>query len=214
MIFVSSCRPFDKDPTGEYSRNQLAAKASWERYAKSIVYFNDPQKQLKSPKTWFIDSEPYPKILDLLEFCIVQKEWCAILNADIVIGPKFPNVEARLNQRGATCAASWRYNFDPALGIDSGVHNDNGLDFFAATPEVWRIAYEICQEELRLGSGYWDGWMLSTFVTFANSGFWDISPSKVIYHPNHQGRIHGPHFDVTKIRIYSWPVMPSAKMAV
>ena len=208
MIFVSSCRTFEKDPTGTYSRNQLAAKASWERCASQIVYFNDWQPQLRSNKTWFIDSEPYPRILDILEFCCFQNDWCAILNADIVLGNNFPLVEAKLKSKHATCASSWRYNFDPERGISTGVHNDNGIDFFAATPEVWRIAYDLCPEELRLGSGYWDGWMLSVFGTFAPIGFYNITPAKVIYHPNHGNRVHGPNFDTTKIKIHQWPVMP------
>lgn len=198
----------------EYDSNQLRAKESWNRYAQSIVYFNDPQPQLASPKTWFIDSEPYPRIKDILEFCIEQDDWCAILNADIVLGPKFPAVEAKLKAKNATCASSWRFNFDPARGIESGVHNDNGIDFFAATPEVWGMAYELCQEELRLGSGYWDGWMLSVFGTFSPLGFYNITPSKVIYHPNHGNRVHGPHFDITKIKIHQWPVMPTSSGAV
>jgi hypothetical protein len=207
MIFVSSARPMGNDP--QYDRNQLAAKASWDKCASKIVYFNDIQPQLRSPKTWFVDAEPYPRILDILEFCMSQEEWCAILNADIVVGPNFPVVEAKLRSKNAMCASSWRYNFDPAIGISSGVHNDNGIDFFAATPEVWGRAYELCQEELRLGSGYWDGWMLSVFGTFFMLGFWNLTPARVIFHPNHSGRIHGPHFDITRIKIYQWPVMPS-----
>lgn len=210
MLFVTSCRPMGNNP--EYDRNQLAAKASWERYASACVYFNERQPQLASAKTWFVDAEPYPRIMDLCEFCASQSEWCAILNADIVIGPNFPSVEAKLKARKATCASSWRYNFDPAIGISSGAHNDNGIDFFAATPEVWAIAYDLCQEQLRLGSGYWDGWMLSVFGTFAPLGFYNLTPARVIYHPcdaAHGPRIHGPHFDITKIKIHQWPVMPA-----
>lgn len=212
MIFVSSARPFNQDPSGEYTRNQLAAKHSWDSVASAIVYFNDYEPKLANNKTWFINSEPYPRILDLCEFCACQNEWCAILNADIVIGSNFPSVEAKLKARKATCASSWRYNFDPAIGIQSGVKNDNGIDFFAATPEVWRIAYDLCQEQLRLGSGYWDGWMLSVFGTFAAAGFWNLTASRVIFHPNHNGRVHGPHFDITKIKIFQWPVMPYAEI--
>lgn len=150
--------------------------------------------------------------MDLCEYCAYQEGWSAILNADIVIGPRWPHVEATLEAKKAKCASSWRFNFDPDKGIASGVHNDNGIDFFAAVPEVWAHAYNICQEELRLGSGYWDGWMLSVFGTFFASGFWNLTPSKVINHPIHSGRIHGPNFDITKIKIYQWPVMPWASI--
>lgn len=212
MIFISSVRQFDKDPSGEYQRNQLAAKASWERVATRIFYFNAREPALDSPKTVWIPADEYPRILDLCELAAQQNEWCAILNGDIVIGPGFPLVEAKLKARHATCASSWRYNFDPAVGIQGGVHDDNGLDFFAAVPAVWQKAYEMCDDRLHVSSTGWDCWCLSLFCTFFQQGFWDVTPSRVIFHPRHLGRIHGPRVELDLVQTYSWPQMASAKI--
>lgn len=210
MIAVSSFRAFDKDPTGEYRTNQLFANQSWQRNFTKIVYFNAFEPELNSAKTIFIPSPEYPQILSLIEFCAMQNEWCAILNADIVLGAGFPLVEAKLKARKATCASSWRYNFDPAIGISSGVHDDNGLDFFAAVPSVWQQAYELCDDRLVIGSTFWDCWMLSLFSTFHLSNFWNLTKSRVIFHPRHGSRIHGPRFVHDSVQIYGWPVMTPA----
>jgi len=212
MIAVSSFRPFDCDETGEYQINQVAAFRTWQRVFSKIVYFNAFEPQLDSPKTIFIPSERYPRILDLVEMCASQTEWCCILNSDIVIGPGFPLVEAKLKARHATCASSWRYNFDPAVGIHSGVHDDNGLDFFAAVPMVWSHVYEMIDERLCISAGGWDQFMLSHFCTFFQTSFWDITPTKVILHPRHSGRVHGPRVLMDTVQTYNWPTMTSAKI--
>lgn len=217
MILVTSARPFDQDPTGEYTRNQLAAKCSWERVADAIVYFNDFEPRLASPKTRFIPSEQFPRIMDMAEVCAMQPGWTAIVNSDIVLGPKFPIVEHKLKHKQATCAASWRYEFDPARGIESAASDrlphDNGVDFFAATQPVWKKIYEAVDERLRIGCIFWDTWLMSFFATFEMSHYWDISPARVIFHPRHDGRKYGPGpEDHNQIKIYSWPVFPDAKI--
>lgn len=215
MILVSSFRAFADDPDGSYRTNQLAAFRSWQKVATKIVFFNGFEPELDSPKTIFIPSERYPQILQLVEFCAAQTEWCALLNADIVLGAHFPLVEAKLKARHAQCASSWRYNFDPAVGIQSGVHDDNGLDFFAAVPSVWQKAYEMCDERLTISSGGWDQWCLSLFCTFFQQGFWNVTPSRVIFHPNaaaHGPRIHGPRAEIDTIQTYGWPQMASASI--
>lgn len=212
MIAVSSFRAFDKDPTGEYRANQLFANQSWQRNFTKIVYFNSFEPELNSSKTIFIPSPEYPQILSLIEFCAMQNEWCAILNADIVLGAGFPLVEAKLKARKATCASSWRYNFDPAIGISSGVHDDNGLDFFAGIPSVWQNAYELCDERLYVSSTGWDVWLLSLFCTFHQQGFWNITNSHIVYHPRHLGRVHGPRVELDLVQTYSWPTMATAHL--
>lgn len=201
----------------EYDRNQIVAKASWESVSDAIVYFNDPQPALASPKTRFVSSEPFPRILDLASFCAGQPGWSAIVNADIVIGPKFPIVLQKLKNKGAHCAAGWRYEFDPARGIESAaqerVPHDNGVDFFLAVQETWEKVALAVDERLRLGAVFWDTWMMSFFGTFEISHYWDISPSRVIFHPRHDGRKYGPGpQDHNKIKIWSWPTFPDAKI--
>lgn len=216
MIFISSIRPFaDDDAGGAYQRNQLAAKESWERVATKIVYFNNYEPALDSPKTAFIPCERYVRLMDLIELAARQNEWCAILNGDIVIGPGFPMVEAKLRARKAKCASSWRYNFDPATGLSSGVHEDNGIDFFAAVPEVWQKGYELVDDRLYIGSTGWDCWALSLFCTFFQTHFWNLTNSRVIFHPNaaaHGARIHGPRVELDLVQTYGWPTMSSAHL--
>jgi len=210
VIVISSFRPFDLDETGEYRRNQLAAFKSWQAVATKIFYFNNPEPLLDSPKTVFIPSERYVRLLDLIELAAMQEDWCAIVNADIIIGRNFPIVEAKLKARGAQCATSWRYNFDPDKGTNSGVHNDNGLDFFAGIPKVWQKGYELVDDRLYIGSTGWDSWALSLFCTFFQQTFFNITPTKVIFHPNHGGRIHGPRVELDLVQTYGWPTMTSA----
>ena len=215
MIFISSCRPFDLDDTGVYQRTQLVAKESWDKVASKIVYFNNFEPELDSPKTAFIPSDRYVRLMDLIELAARQNEWCAILNGDIVIGPGFQMVEAKLRARKAQCASSWRFNYDPDIGLSSGVHNDNGLDFFAAVPEVWQKAYELVDERLYIASGGWDQWALSLFCTFFQPHFWNITNSRVIFHPQdsaHGPRTHGPRVMMDTVQTYGWPTMSSAHL--
>lgn len=218
MIFVSSARPFDQDPTGEYARNQLMAKASWENVASAIVYFNDPQPQLASPKTRFIPAEPYPHLIDMIDLCADQgDEWVCILNADIVTTPQLLGAEQRLKKQHAVAASSWRWEFDPAVGINPCQHVDNGLDFFAAIPRAWMKVYDTMHrtpqgehdaaKHLRLGAPSWDTWALATFFhLFSHMGFYNITGTKSIRHPRHEGRRHAD--GVPPVHLPCWPVMP------
>lgn len=210
MIFVSSCRPLVKCDAA-YAKNQIDAWKSWQRVAQAVTYFNHPQPELASPITRFIPSEPFPRLIDLVELCADQDDWCAILNADIIITPRFLTVEAALKGRKAWCASSWRHEFDPARGIEPRERVDNGLDFFAARPEFWAKVYNDVPTTLRIGAQRWDTWMLSYFSVYGLSGFWDITPSRCVAHPKHGGREYGdggpePHFP-------GWPTMSSCTIA-
>lgn len=209
MIAVSSIRPFEGNP--EYARNQWLAWESWQSAFASIVYFSSPEPALRSPKTLFVDWEPFPRIIDLAEFLASQSDWGCIINADIVVAKSFRLIEKRLKIKQGSAAASWRYEFDPARGLDSArrVENDNGLDFFAAVPEVWRKVYENVDPDLRLGAQFWDTWTLSFFNLVAAHGFYDLTPHKLIFHPKHEGRKYGPGMDHRKVSILHWPTMPS-----
>lgn len=207
MVFVSSARPIGDDP--EYDRNQLAAKASWEFAADAIVYFNDVQPQLASPKTRFIPSQPYPFISDMVDLCADQDgEWVALLNADIIVMPAMKKVLQKLNAKGAYAASSWRWNFTPSEGLERCAHEDNGLDFFLAKAGAWQMIFE--QEApkfLKFGAPQWDSWMLGAFFKLFSSGFYNITDTRVIRHPRHGGRKHGT--GVPGVHFIGWPVMPS-----
>jgi len=149
----------------------------------------------------------------MAEICAAQPGWSAIVNADIYLGDKFPIVEQKLKNKNATCAASWRWEFDPARGVESAaserIPHDNGVDFFAAVQSTWRKIADIADERLRHGSAFFDTWLLSFFATFESTGYWDISPARVIFHPKHEGRKWGPGpQDHNLIKIWQWPVLP------
>jgi hypothetical protein len=212
VIAVSSCRPFT-DPNSEYGRNQIAAHKSWENAFDLIVYFNEPVEHLDGPTTLFLPHENFPRIVELAEFCSTQSDWCALLNADIVVGDRFRLVERKLKRsRNASAAVSWRYEFDPQLGMESARVVDNGLDFFAATPAVWRQASLLLHPRVRLGAQSWDTQALSFFSTYAIAGFYDLTPARVIFHPKHGGRSYGPCVPPDQIRVWAAPVMPIASI--
>lgn len=189
----------------EYDRNQLAAWKSWHEVAEAIIYFNDPQPQLQSSITRFVPAEPYPRILHMAELAMNQPGWCALINSDIVLSPYFKIVEQKLYAKKALAASSWRHEFDPAIGIEPRSRVDNGLDFFAANPWVWANVYNDIDERMRLGSQRWDSWMLGYFSIKAAVGFYDITPSRCVAHPKHEGRILGP--DAGEVHFHAWPVM-------
>jgi hypothetical protein len=211
VIFVSSAR-VTSDPSDEYFKNQSLATKSWRMVASAIVYFGPSQEYLESPITRFLPSEPFPKILDLVEFCAEQSDWSAILNSDIVLTSRLLTLEKSLKARKASCASSWRHQFDPAVGIDPCERVDNGLDFFAASPEFWKVVYQDCPETLRLGAQRWDSWMLAYFGMKGIAGFYDLTPSKCVRHPLHFGRIYGdagPDVDF----MGGWPTMSGAALS-
>lgn len=190
----------------EFDRNQLFAKASWEKVASAIVYFNEPQSALSSPKTRFIPSEPYPFLRDIVDLCADQEDWCAIINADIWIHPAFARVEQKLKSKRAVAASSWRFEFDPEKGVEPCERIDNGMDFFAATPAAWGVIYE--QEApnfLKLGCPTWDSWLQGAFFAKFSHGLYDISDTRCVRHPKHGGRKHGA--GVPPVHFLAWPVM-------
>lgn len=212
MTAVSSFRPFDQDPSGEFTRNQLAAFQSWDKAFERIFFLNGFEPALDSHKTVFIPAEAYPPIIQLIEVAATQPGWSALINADIVISPHLPIVEAKLKARKATCAASWRWTFDPAAGIKDAKVTDFGGDFFAAKQEVWARAYEMVDSRLRIGAQTWDAYMLSFFATFCTQGFYDITPSRTVFHPIHFSRRLGPCVNPNEIMTYGFATMPASRI--
>ncbi len=205
MIFVTSARPMGDDP--EYDANQLAAKASWELVARAIVYFNDFQPALASPKTRFLPSQPYPCIRDMVDFCADQEgEWCALINSDIIVTPAIKRVLQKLSEKKGFAASSWRWNFTPSEGIEKCAHEDNGLDFFLARAGAWELIFQQdAPKFLKFGAPQWDSWMLGAFFKLFTQGFYDITATRVIRHPRHGGRKHGT--GVPPVHFLAWPVM-------
>ncbi len=206
MIAVSSLRNFS-DPTTDYASNQISAHKSWCDVFSAVVYFNKPQRQMRNHLTRFIPAEEFPPLRQLTELCACQQEWCAIINADIIVLPHFRHVEEQLHVRLAACASSWRHEFDPKVGYQPNERVDNGLDFFAAPPQFWARVYADVPEELRLGAIQWDSWMLAYFVKYGRRNFQNITTTQTILHPRHGDRAYGPA--PPPVHFHGWPSMPT-----
>lgn len=206
MIAISSLRPITHEPT-EHNANQGAAWASWQQVFSAIFYFNPNEASLASDKTRFLHWEPFPRILDLARVAYGCDDWCVLLNADIIVPVHFSLAEEALKKNGAICASSWRFEFDPNIGIHPSRVTDNGLDFFAATPEMWGRVASACPKQLRIGTQWFDTWLLAFFSTVGGDRFYDLTPSRVVLHPKHGGRQYGPGFNHRDIQVVGRPIM-------
>ena len=187
MIIVSSFRPFD-ECSNDVWLNQEAANRSWERLFERIFYFNRSDSRMKSAKTAFLPTTGKPAIKKMAAFCGGLNDWSALVNADIVIPQNFRRVESALRSRAAGCAISRRYTL-PAEGDTSSARlTDLGLDFFAATPAIWRAAAEKIPPEFCLGRITWDNWMVNFFMAEFGPYCYDLTPSRVVFHPMHEDR--------------------------
>jgi hypothetical protein len=189
VIAVSSFRPF-ADCAKEIRANQLAAKASWDKVFDRIIYFGDPEPELASPGTEFIQvsNEGAPSIKSIAEVCGRQEGWSCIINADIVVGRHLRRVEKQLNEIGAECTVSRRYRIPPDRNLSRAKLVDGGLDFFGAQSHVWkRVAGEILPE-FRIGKVVWDTWMMNFFSRNYKQSCYDLTPSKIFFHPDHRNR--------------------------
>jgi hypothetical protein len=189
VILVSSFRP-QADCPKKIWENQEAANRSWTRIAERIFYFNKGDPRMKSAKTAFIPTEVKPPIKKMAAFCPGLNSWSAIVNADIIIPQNFRRVEDAMNDpdRAVGCVVSRRYTL-PKDGDTSGARlADLGLDFFAATPTVWKAVAEKMPPEFLMGRIVWDNWIVNFFMAEFGNFCYDITPARVIFHPMHEDR--------------------------
>lgn len=187
MIIVTSHRPY-KDCTWEIRRNQLRARESWEGQASGIIYFGPEEIAFAGKNVLFIErEEQFPQIEHLMKLAGTLAEPVAIVNADIVLGQGVAEIEKELMQRGALCAMSRRFEFE-GEDVESGRMIDNGLDFFWATPSVWKLAAKLVPKNYRIGHCLWDTWTLGFMCTHYYAWLWDITECRVVFHPKHQWR--------------------------
>lgn len=189
MMAVSSHRPL-KD-SFEVARNQLRARDSWLSVFERITYLGPRQESLSAAGVRFVPSSPFPYIRQLVSICALQEGWSAIINADIVVSPKLPVVEMALSKRRATTAISLRHEFRNE-NIDAAIVTDAGLDFFAAIQPVWQRCAKEFPDWLRIGSPGWDPVMLCFFMSNYVQSCYDLTPSRLIFHPLHGDRKHQP----------------------
>lgn len=215
MIAISTARVTD-DPSDEYFRNQSFAFQSWLKVFDAVIFLGPYQRHLDSPITRFFPADNFPKVYETVNICADQNEWTCIINSDIWVAPNFKRIEQKLAQKKAVAASSWRWTFDPAVGVEPCAHSDYGIDFFAAQPGAWEMVYREMQnsaqgdldspKHLRLGAPSWDQYMLGVFfMLFSTKGFFDLTATRVIRHPKHGGRKNGTGVPV--VHMPHWPVM-------
>jgi hypothetical protein len=184
VIAISSYKPFAK--SADIARNQLRAKESWEKTFDGIIYFGEPEPELKSPKTQFIPCEPFPPIWLLVLAASQAADHACLINADIVVTPSLRQVWPMPRMSACT---SGRYEFDPFTCDYAGAKvKDMGVDFFMASPVVWRACWRAIPKHLRIGHCSWDSWMLSFLNGYCGNRFCDITIYRCIFHPRHEER--------------------------
>lgn len=184
VVVVSSHRPL-KLCSPEILRNQLKARESWEHNFDRIIYLGPHETALDGDKVTFIPWENFPRILHLVQACAEQGSWSAIVNADIIV-KYIPLIQRKLSQAFAVAAISRRYEFEYGSKTASVV--DNGLDFFAALPSVWKLIAEKIPLQYRIGHCLFDTWLLGFMSMHYGPWFWDITPCQAIFHPKHGDR--------------------------
>ena len=193
MIAVSSFRPLSEcSPT--ILKNQLRAAESWKSAFEKIIYLNSPCSTMGGSGVSFVESEPFPRIQAMAAICAEQDNWCAIVNADIVVDCKLRQIERKLHEAGAVAAVSRRYTFENER-YDLAQVDDFGLDFFAAIPGVWGQIAKGFPPTFRMGHIFWDTLCLGAFGYLCERRTWDITPCRAIFHPKHEDR-HRPCVDI------------------
>lgn len=182
MVAISSFKPFAKSPL--ITANQMAAYGSW-LCAFDQIYYVGPEAEslLAGPQTHFVMGEEFPPIASLVAECARHEGWSCIINADIISTYRMRFVERALNIQRAESAISLRWQL-PGNAI-----LDQGLDWFAATQELWKKILPRVPKWFRIGHCLWDTWMLAAFKGIGDfSKCYDVTASKVIFHPQHEER--------------------------
>ena len=188
MIIVSSFRPHVGCPANIWQQ-QEAANRSWTRLFDKIIYFNVSDPRMASDKTLFLPTEGKPSIQKIARFCGGLAGWSCLVNADIFIPQKFRQVENALLAKGGGCAVSRRFTL-PADGDTATARlTDLGLDFFTATGPVWQAVAEKIPPEFCMGRIAWDNWLLNFFMAEYGNDCYDLTNSRVVFHPMHEDRI-------------------------
>ncbi len=177
------------DDNPEVAANQKRAIRSWAGVFDEVYLFGKPDYQLEHPDITFIDGVDFPPMSLLYLFGRQSGQISAILNADIVVSPNLRGVITSTFAKGAHALTSRRYEFDPANpNYDKAQIVDLGADFFCAWPWVWHRAWKEVPTCYRIGNSMWDNWLLAFLGTNFKHNFFDIGPTKCIFHPRHNER--------------------------
>lgn len=204
MIAVSSHRPF-KNCSPSILKNQRRAFDSWARVFDQVILFGPPEQLGKNCR--FIPTDPFPRIVRIVDLCAGIQGWSVIVNADIVVGPRLPEIIRKVEQSKGSCAVSWRWEFGNDTGIARVV--DRGMDFFAAHQSVWTEVGKIYPSEYRIGHSSWDAIMLGALNIVDERGLFDLTHHRLVFHPQHEDRIRPHHiYDNTRTECrdnVKWP---------
>lgn len=207
---ISSFRPFS-DCSPEIESNQILAKRSWDRVFSDVIYFGPFQLDLAGPKTTFISVEPWPHISLLMHAAALTGQMACIINADIVVTPALLDGVQTALKLGAASMTSERYEFDPVTGDFSRARVvDLGIDFFCATPEVWKDTAMRVPSEFRIGHNRWDSWLSSYWNMSLGHRFVSLRKFRAVFHPKHGDRKQPYEIKFTHDYWSSFPGFPRA----
>lgn len=180
MICISSYRPRDQSET--IFQLQVTAKKTWDKVFQEIVYFGAPNEALETPRTKFIECDSKPRIKDMAQVASRSFSWAAIINADIQVSERAKHLDRVLNMYKAACGFSFRI---PVGGTEK---KDLGLDVFFARGDIWVDVAQQIPDVFQMGKIQWDTWLASFFMTHWPVECYDLSPSKLFFHPEHGER--------------------------
>lgn len=208
MIALSSFRPFSQCAEARQD-HYSAAHHSWEQVFYSIQYFNNLEPSLSGNQTLFLGgSDERPKVSLLAEHASLQKTWVSIINADIIVHAKLAHVPNQLRKLRGVCAISRRFDaYFPDQPLDWG------LDFFLATPEVWKAVSFQIPPVFTLGRIRFDTWLCSFFSHRYPDQCYDLTPSKLIFHPKHEER-NDQHLDDPDDFYLKNPAYPKKRLTI
>lgn len=187
MIAISSYRPFGE--SAESDRNLLMAKSTWDLAGWTSVYVGPKDDRLSGKNTIFLNQPEWPKPCRIKYLCGIAEKlskiwgWVALVNGDIRVSQKSASLDSELNKVSAKCGYSLRY-----VPGENNIR-DLGLDFFVGNSEVWSKIAPIFPNEYQIGKYRWDTSMLGHMITLFRDSLWDITPSRLIFHPVHKSRI-------------------------
>jgi hypothetical protein len=150
--------------------------------------FNKPEDCPVKGNLIFIDSPSNPptvkKMVEIVGHPSVRNDVFAVVNSDIQLSRDAVLSCNDLNKKhGAIWAATSFRHEDRGHGL---VVQDQGLDFFATTGEVWGRIHNDIPDFLTIGRGLWDNWMNGWFrKNLPPHRYYDLTPLRCVIHPTH-----------------------------
>lgn len=130
-----------------------------------------------------------PSIKDIARHASTLPAWVCLLNADIIISPRWKIVtDNMIRHTSVKAAISKRWQFDPKKGIADAAVTDEGLDCFCAHPAVWGMIAREAPPEFKLGHILFDTFLLGFLMKKLDGNVGDLTSAKLVFHPLHGDR--------------------------